>query len=95
MHKMNTVENGVPKGVRTPVAAVKGQCPRPLDDGDTKLTIRHNTASYLVELAGIEPATSCMPCKRSPELSYSPKKLNSITFLPYISISLDTVKNET
>ncbi len=25
---------GVPKGIRTPVAAVKGQCPRPLDDGD-------------------------------------------------------------
>ena len=24
----------VPKGIRTPVAAVKGQCPRPLDDGD-------------------------------------------------------------
>ncbi len=27
---------GVPKGIRTPVTAVKGQCPRPLDDGDTK-----------------------------------------------------------
>ncbi len=26
--------DGVPKGIRTPVAAVKGQCPRPLDDGD-------------------------------------------------------------
>ncbi len=26
--------DGVPKGVRTPVTAVKGQCPRPLDDGD-------------------------------------------------------------
>ncbi len=25
---------GVPKGIRAPVAAVKGQCPRPLDDGD-------------------------------------------------------------
>ena len=25
---------GVPTGIRTPVAAVKGQCPRPLDDGD-------------------------------------------------------------
>ncbi len=25
---------GVPKGVRTPVLAVKGRCPRPLDDGD-------------------------------------------------------------
>ena len=28
------LEIGVPKGIRTPVAAVKGQCPRPLDDGD-------------------------------------------------------------
>ena len=27
---------GVPKGIRTPVTAVKGQCPRPLDDGDLK-----------------------------------------------------------
>ncbi len=27
-------KSGVPKGIRTPVAAVKGQCPRPLDDGD-------------------------------------------------------------
>ena len=25
---------GVPTGIRTPVAAVKGQCPRPLDDRD-------------------------------------------------------------
>ena len=25
---------GVPKGIRTPVTAVKGQCPRPPDDGD-------------------------------------------------------------
>ena len=26
--------DGVPKGSRTPVAAVKGRSPRPLDDGD-------------------------------------------------------------
>ena len=26
---------GVPRGVRTPVTAVKGRCPRPLDDGDS------------------------------------------------------------
>lgn len=24
----------VPKGIRTPVTAVKGRCPEPLDDGD-------------------------------------------------------------
>jgi hypothetical protein len=27
-------KNGVPTGIRTPVATVKGWCPRPLDDGD-------------------------------------------------------------
>ena len=31
---MNYWHEIVPKGIRTPVAAVKGQCPRPLDDGD-------------------------------------------------------------
>src|SRR3989344_6539317 len=84
---------GVPKGIRTPVAAVKGQCPRPLDDGDRTAVSRDSRAvtrespsvpghscpfritdhespitahEKMVELAGIEPATSCMPCKRSP-----------------------------
>ena len=28
------LEIGVPRGIRTPVTAVKGRCPRPLDDGD-------------------------------------------------------------
>ncbi len=28
---------GVPRGIRTPVTAVKGQCPRPLDDGDSRM----------------------------------------------------------
>ncbi len=56
---------GVPKGIRTPVTAVKGQCPRPLDDGDLKLSFA-SLNKVIVELGGIEPPTSCMPCKRSP-----------------------------
>ncbi len=35
-----TPENGVPKGIRTPVTAVKGRCPRPLDDGDKKSSFK-------------------------------------------------------
>src|SRR5215469_8814622 len=31
---INLIEIGVPKGIRTPVTAVKGRCPGPLDDGD-------------------------------------------------------------
>ena len=31
--------DGVPKGSRTPVAAVKGRSPRPLDDGDKQPSI--------------------------------------------------------
>ena len=117
---------GVPTGIRTPVTAVKGRCPRPLDDGDCGLqetidgiyTIYRTKPSLpillrklcisrvssfprrresrivktllgprlreddlyrssltllilsirvvLVEVSGIEPLTSCMPCKRSP-----------------------------
>ncbi len=58
---------GVPTGIRTPVIAVKGRCPRPLDDGDVD-TANVTFLPYfeLVEVCGIEPQTSCMPCKRSP-----------------------------
>ena len=35
---------GVPDGIRTRVTAVKGRCPRPLDDGDaTRTRLYHST----------------------------------------------------
>jgi hypothetical protein len=58
---------GVPTGIRTPVLTVKGWCPRPLDDGDAgRKSMYKYPKSNLVEPGGIEPPTSCMPCKRSP-----------------------------
>src|SRR5437773_926355 len=36
------VRVGVPNGIRTRVAAVKGRCPRPLDDGDVRLRMRRD-----------------------------------------------------
>ena len=50
------IENGVPTGIRTPVTAVKGRCPRPLDDRD----FMRQTQRSLVEPSGIE-LTSTMP----------------------------------
>ena len=37
LYQLSYSRNGIPKGIRTPVTAVKGRCPRPLDDGDTSL----------------------------------------------------------
>ena len=34
-------------------------------------------AGELVELGGIEPPTSCVPRRRSPQLSYSPEVLSN------------------
>ena len=54
---------GVPKGIRTPVAAVKGQCPRPLDDGDVCFggARRDRTADLLHAMQALS------------QLSYSPR----------------------
>lgn len=36
---------GTPKGIRTPVAGLKGLCPRPLDDEGILATIRMSIAA--------------------------------------------------
>ena len=60
------MKNGVLTGIRTPVPTVKGLCPRPLDDEDKNGRSYTCPSKFLVEVSGIEPLTSCMPCKRSP-----------------------------
>ena len=38
---------GIPKGIRTPVTAVKGRCPRPLDEGDPDIYSLNSTNKEL------------------------------------------------
>ena len=56
-----------PKGIRIPVASVKGKCPRPLDDGG-KLQI----LKLIVGITGFEPVTFCSQSRRATKLRYIP-----------------------
>ena len=54
--KLNFIRiSGIPKGIRTPVTAVKGRCPRPLDDRDTKIALRNIVSLFLCKVS-VEPA---------------------------------------
>src|SRR5438128_6221366 len=50
---------GVPKGIRTPVTAVKGRCPGPLDDGDAAAPRRAGAEDYTAP----ERRTTRVPCR--------------------------------
>ncbi len=66
------MEYGVPDGNRTRVAAVKGRCPRPLDDGDAKPGgaahhfISKPIAKAKIPLLGRCPNTSSAPAAAAP-----------------------------
>ena len=47
---MSPQKDGVPNGIRTRVAAVRGRCPRPLDDGDFRQTDYKSKTIQLQEL---------------------------------------------
>jgi hypothetical protein len=50
--KIKKEDFGTPKRIRTAVAGVKGQCPRPLDDGGTGISI-----SKVAVVFNISPAS--------------------------------------
>ena len=59
--------NGVPKGIRTPVTAVKGRCPRPLDDGDAGRSVEKLGGARRDRTADLLHAMQALS-----QLSYSP-----------------------
>ena len=43
--------NGAPYGIRTRVAAVRGRCPRPLDEGDIAFA---NVTQFLLQMQALK-----------------------------------------
>ena len=60
---------GVPRGVRTPVTAVKGRCPRPLDDGDQDI--------YNYVFGGAKE-------DRTPDLLHAMQALSQLSYGPVV-----------
>ena len=65
------IVTGVPKGIRTPVTAVKGRCPRPLDEGDPDLSLRLRAGDWVTARAIIHIPT---PNERASLVWLSPNK---------------------
>ena len=65
--RMEVLFFGVPKGIRTPVTAVKGRCPRPLDDGDAGRSVEKLGGARRDRTADLLHAMQALS-----QLSYSP-----------------------
>ena len=65
---------GVPTGIRTPVIAVKGRCPRPLDDGDVDTAWAVSTV--LLTGGGMRDRTADLlhAMQALSQLSYTPER---------------------
>ena len=74
--------NGVPKGIRTPVTAVKGRCPRPLDDGDrgNPLTTFITKTTYYNYVGGGKR-------DRTADLLHAMQALSQLSYSPYSQTS--------
>ncbi len=73
---------GVPKGIRTPVAAVKGRSPRPLDDGDPDLSHSDFFLRYQKSFGGARrdrTADLLRATQALSQLSYSPEEARTLT----------------
>src|SRR5262245_37923988 len=49
-----------PRGIRTPVAALKGPCPRPLDDGATSAAMARVLLGF--NCFAVKPSNAYPPC---------------------------------
>gem|GEM_PF-3188763 len=63
--KISLSRIGVPYGIRTRVAAVRGRRPRPLDEGDTKDLMQERYATF-AKNASFKHVTEGIPPTSSP-----------------------------
>jgi hypothetical protein len=73
----------VPNGIRTRVAAVKGQCPRPLDDGDKQClhTDQSNMRSFALCVNNIGARRD-----RTADLLHAMQALSQLSYSPEAKI---------
>ena len=73
--------NFVPKGIRTPVIAVKGQCPRPLDDGDISGGAKRDRTADLLHAMQALSQLSYSPAQRLNILGSTAPEVNRNSLL--------------
>ena len=71
---------GVPTGIRTPVIAVKGRCPRPLDDGDK--TSRKLEGSRLGQPGMTSSSIGGGKRDRTADLLHAMQALSQLSYTP-------------
>ena len=72
---------GVPTGIRTPVIAVKGRCPRPLDDGDYEQTPARFAGAGVILVGGGKR-------DRTADLLHAMQALSQLSYTPVASKNL-------
>ena len=80
--------DGVPTGIRTPVASVKGKCPRPLDDGDA--VSKHALSLYV----GFRRNGSGGASRdRTDDLLHAMQALSQLSYSPRAVARSGTIRN--
>ncbi len=88
-------KNGGPKGIRTPVTDVRGQCPRPLDDGTTSKNQLSITNEQLPMSNSITSIATAISINTSFKLTHNSSKIKQFFINGQLKVSCSSVRDFT